>query len=177
MATVYPAQFQAAQVMPYQVAVDMGVLRTPMDSGYARQRRLYRTMPHNFALEFVMPALELGSWQSWVNQFAYDYFEMPLLESMWSGAAGAVASVHSIRFISDLSIENVVYGTVRVKVAAELDPNQAALSGPVVPTFQWIAGGTAADPASPDLVEPGAPPAADSVIAGTPRSPAAIVGV
>lgn len=143
----YPSSFQCPQIKPYAWAVDMGIVRTPMEGGNARQRRRYRTMPHAFRLEFVMPALSVGQWQSWVNAFAYDWFSINL-ESMWSAATGKITSPHLVRFISNLEWENVVYGWVRVRVQAELSPNQIALGGPLLPTYNWIIGGTPVDPSS-----------------------------
>ena len=35
----YPQGFQCPQIKPYSIAVDMGILRTPMEGGNARQRR------------------------------------------------------------------------------------------------------------------------------------------
>jgi hypothetical protein len=117
--TTYPAEFQCAQITPYTIAVDMGVLRTQMEGGGARQRRLYRTMPTVYSLEFVMTVGELGDWQVWVNDHAYDWFLIDNLESYKAGLEGQVSSPHTIRFISNLAIDNPVYGWVRVKVQAE----------------------------------------------------------
>lgn len=176
MAETYPAHFRCAQITPYRVQVDMGVLRTPMDSGLQRQRRLYKTMPHVFQLEFVMTVVELGDWQPWVNQYAYDYFVMPRLESWYAGAIGEISSPHSVRFISNLDIDNPVFGWVRVKVQAELDPLQP-LPGPAIPTNLWVVGGTPAAPSSPHRIIAGTPAAApiDWIIAGTPAFPAAVI--
>lgn len=175
VAPVYPAEFRCAQISPYSIAVDMGVLRTPMDSGLKRQRRLYRTMPHTFQLEFVMTVPELGQWQPWVNQYAYDFFTMNKLESYFAGKLGEISSPHSVRFIGDLQIDNPVYGWVRVKVSAELDPLQP-LPGPITPTNIWVIGGTPPAP-STNSVLAGTPPAAsvDWIIAGTPAYPSAII--
>jgi hypothetical protein len=175
--TRYPSSFQCPQIRPYQIAVDMGILRTPMEGGNTRQRRRYTIMPSIFRLEFVMPAIDLGTWQSWVNAFAYDYFLLNL-ESMWSAFAGAVTAPHIVRFISDLDIENVVYGWVRVRVQAELSPNQYAIGGPLIPTYQWIIGGTPTAPAAPDWIIAGVPQnpsTPDWIFAGTPANPAAII--
>jgi len=117
--TTYPAEFQCAQITPYSLTVDMGVLRTAMDGGGARQRRLYRTMPTVYALEFVMTVEQLGEWQVWVNDNGYDYFTIDNLESYQAGLEGKVSSPHVIRFISNLAIDNPVFGWVRVKVQAE----------------------------------------------------------
>lgn len=177
-AIVYPDTFRCAQITPYRVSVDMGVLRTPMEGGYQRQRRLYRTMPHVFALEFVMTVQELGPWQEWVNVNAYDYFEMPKLESMYSGMVGEIASPHSIRFTGNLEIDNPVYGWVRVKVSAELDPLQDANSGPIAPSDAWFIGGSPAAPSDDGDIHAGSPAALgpDRIHPGSPGRPAAIVG-
>jgi hypothetical protein len=171
----YPAEFRCAQINPYRVTVDMGVLRTPMDSGLPRQRRLYRTMPHAFQLEFVMTVPELGAWQRWVNAHAYDYFTMAKLESYFAGLVGEIAAPHSVRFTGNLEYDNPVYGWVRVKVAAELDPLQP-FPGPVEPTNIWIIGGF---PQSilEDAINGGFPQhdIEDWIIAGTPAYPAAYV--
>jgi hypothetical protein len=176
MAVRYPDVFQCAQITPYRIAVDMGVLRTPMEGGYQRQRRLYRTMPHAFALEFVMTVQELGPWQEWVNVNAYDYFEMPKLESMYSGLVGEIASPHSIRFTGNLEIDNPVYGWVRVKVGAELDPLQDVQSGPIAPSNAWFVGGSASAPSDGSLLHAGVPSnvAGDRINAGSPGRPAAV---
>ena len=174
----YPRDFQCPQIKPYSVAVDMGVLRTAMEGGNQRQRRRYRIMPHLFRLEFIMQALDLGIWQTWVNKFAYDYFLMDL-ESMWSAIAGGITAPHLVRFTSDLDIENVTYGWVRVKCVAEISPNQWALAGPQIPTFMWIVGGTPLVPSSDNWIIAGAPTSPsmpDWITAGTPQFPAAIVG-
>jgi len=170
---VYPETFRCAQWTPYQVAVDMGVLRTPMESGLARQRRLYRTMPTQFRLEFVMTVPELGAWQRWVNQFGYDYFTMGRLESYYAGLVGEISSPHSIRFISNLEYDNPVYGWVRVKVQAELDPLQP-LPGPPVPTNAWIIAGTPPVPSNAITIISDFT-LVDFVAAGTPAYPAAVL--
>jgi len=173
--TFYPDSFQCAQITPYAIAVDMGVLRTAMEGGGSRQRRLYRTMPHAFALEFVMTVPELAAWQEWVNANAYDYFTIAKLESMYAGKVNQIASPHSIRFTSDLAIDNPVYGWVRVKVSAELDPRQDSLSGPLVPSYNWVVGGTPPAPSNTAAVIAGTPAdvSLDKVSAGTPILPAA----
>jgi hypothetical protein len=175
-APIYPDTFRCAQITPYRVTVDMGVLRTPMESGLYRQRRLYRTMPTVFALEFVMTVVELGDWQEWVNLYAYDYFTMNRLETYLAGKLGEISSPHSVRFIGNLEYDNPVYGWVRVRVGAELDPLQP-LPGPVTPTNLWVIGGTPPTPSNANTIHGGTPPAPspDSIIAGTPAYPAAIV--
>jgi hypothetical protein len=178
MAVTYPESFRCAQITPYQISVDMGVLRTPMDGGATRQRRVYRTMPHTFSLDFIMTVQELGAWQDWVNVHGYDFFTINKLESMYAGQLGEIASPHSIRFTSNLTIDNPVYGWVRVKVSAELDPLQSANQGPLVPSDAWIVGGSPPAPSDASLAHAGTPaaPATDRFVAGSPGHPAAIIG-
>jgi hypothetical protein len=173
MTTKYPAEFACPQILPYKIDVNMGVLRTPMESGHSRQRRMFRTMPHIFSLEFVLTVKELGRWQAWVNLFAYDYFNMNL-ESMYSGLADAETIPHTVRFISNLQIENVTQGYVRVRVQAELSPAFVTAGGPAVPTFNWVVAGDASSPAA-DWIIAGVPanPSLDNIIAGTAPNPAA----
>ena len=134
-------------------------------------------MPHIFKLEFIMEALDLGQWQAWINQYAYDFFLLDL-ESMWSASSGKITSPHIVRFMSDLEVENVVYGWVRVRVAAELSPNQAAIAGPLLPTYQWYIGGVPYAPSSSAWIIAGGaldPASPDWIYAGTPQFPAAIL--
>lgn len=159
--TAYPADFRCAQITPYAIAVDMGLLRTQMDGGGARQRRLYKTMPTVYSLEFIMTVQELGAWQIWVNDNAYDYFIIDNLESFRSGLKGQVSSPHSIRFISNLAIDNPVFGWVRVKVQAEgaiAAPEAGWIVGgtPAAPSPLWIIAGTVVAP-SPGMIYAGTP--------------------
>ena len=78
MAEKYPDTFPTPLVEPYNWDVDMGVLRTPMDGGFSKQRRLYYVMPHQWQLTYMLPMAKLFSWQNWVNLYAYEYFEAQL---------------------------------------------------------------------------------------------------
>lgn len=117
----YPSNFAAPRLLPLAWAVDMGILRTPMDGGLARQRRLYDTMPTVWAIEFVMPVDALFGWQDWVNQYAYDYFELPLVSTQ-SSQAGTQTAPHVVRFISNLNLELNAVDIVHVRVSVERAP-------------------------------------------------------
>lgn len=119
----YPVSFPSPQASPYAWSVDMGVLRTPMDGGNSRQRRLYDVMPHTWTLEFVVPMAALYDWQNWVNQFAYDYFQMPLV-SWLASKAGGQTSTHVVRFISNLEFDLLAVDVAHVRVQAEASPAQ-----------------------------------------------------
>lgn len=117
----YPSTFALPRFAPHTYTVDMGVMRTQMDGGNARQRRLYDVMPHGYQLEFVVRLVDLFDWQDWVNLYAYDYFDLPLV-SWLSSQAGVRALATSARFISDLEFEFNGPDDVVVRVGAELSP-------------------------------------------------------
>ena len=170
MPEVYPAAYPQPLMLPYNVNVDMGVLRTPMDGGLARQRRLYDVMPHLFELCFIVNHAQLFSWQQWVNQYAYDFFELELVSRI-SSQAGQRCATHFVRFTTDLAFELIDKGLFRVQVAAELSPAQVSNYDPPAGDTWIIAGGPSAP--SPGTVEGGIPdaPSPNSVIAGTPAAP------
>jgi hypothetical protein len=165
---VYPDQYPCPRLSPYSYVVDMGVLRTPMDGGYSRQRRLYDVMPHALALEFVLPVSLLFSWQTWVNRYAYQYFSI-CLTTYFASEKGVDATPTIARFTSELRIELVEKGYVKIGVDCEIAPTQE-INTP--PGKDWIIAGAPGSP-STDWVIAGDPagPASDFILAGTPASP------
>jgi hypothetical protein len=170
--TVYPDAFPKPTVQGYGIEVDMGLIRTEFDTGNHRQRRTYKTMPHQFALNFAMSVTQLYAWQNWVNQNAYTWFSLDMM-SFLTGNVPGHCSQHLVRFISNLSITPMTQTHVQVSVAAEMtDP-----LGNVIITSDgdWIIGG---DPESPsaDWVIGGEPDAAsqDFTNPGTPQYPSSI---
>lgn len=154
MAT-YPPGYPLPQRDPYAYSVDMGVYRTAMESGAPRQRRRYATQPHYFNLEFIVPVADIDTWQQWINQNAYEFFYLPLVNHITIGST-MCGNFCLARFTSDLAISVLTKDFLRVTVAAELQPGQNNTN----PTrTDWIIGGT---PAAPSL---------DWVIGGTPSSP------
>lgn len=152
---VYPDDFPLPQRDSYGYTVDAGLISTPMESGGPRQRRKYGSMPHYFSLEFIVPRADLDSWQQWVNQNAYDWFEIPLVNMITIGDP-LCSNYCFARFISDLSLSVLTRDFFSVTVQAELQPGQVN-DNPA--RTDWIIGRTPDDP-SPDWV-----------IGGTPASP------
>lgn len=144
----YPHAFPCPRIDPYGWEVDMGLIRTKMDGGYSRQRRTTNVMPHDFALEFMVPLIQLRDWQYWVDAYAYEYFNLPLISWMSSPTSGP--TLHSARFTSNLEITLEDKKIVRVRVRCEL--------GPIPPTDVRISAGTPANP-SPDWIIAGSPAA------------------
>lgn len=135
---IYLAEFPLPDRAPYSIAVDMGLIRSPVASSAPNQRRLYRNMPQMFSLAFHMRTAELQYWQLWVNETAYSWFALPLA-SIYAPGAGyrpevdqpsGQVSLHVARFISDLAIAMEGHDWLGVTVAAELAPVMFADAAP-----------------------------------------------
>lgn len=170
MTQIYPSGLPSALVQDYRVEVAHGVTAVAFERGNTRQRKRATTRRHVFGLSFVFTVPELWTWQSWANAYGYDWHYMDLISS-YSGASGAIP--HLVRYIGDISFQTVDLEHVRVSVQAEMDLNTLPL-GDVVPSGDWIIGGTPAAP-STDFIIGGTPaaPSTDFIIAGSPGVPAA----
>ena len=172
---LYPAKYPRPLIEGYQITTDMGVRRTEMNSGFAKQRRLYRTMPLYFNFTFTVKISDLHDWQIWVDDNAYDWFEMDATSHL-SGYEGDNCSPHVIRFMSDLTITPIDHNFVNVNVKAEMS-HEFKYEIPVPKTNDWIVARTPGNPATPDLYFAGTPvaPSVNDIQAGTPPFPAAVV--
>lgn len=171
MTQVYPSGLPTALVQDYRVEVSYGVSAVAFERGNSRQRKSVTTQRHVFGLSFVFTVPELWTWQSWANAQGYDWHYMDLISS-YSGAARAIP--HLIRYIGDISFQTVDLEHVRVSVQAEMDLNTLPL-GDIVPSGDWIIGGTPAAPSNSNSIQAGTPaaPSPDFIIAGSPGVPAA----
>ena len=121
--TKYPASMVEPTIAAYSIGVDMGVLRTQIRSGIPRQRRRHRTMPQKFTFSFVIKINDLDVWQEWVNDFAYEWFEINIMSYLTNnGTDGKACSPHTVRFISDIALSAFDYDHFNVTVNAEMAP-------------------------------------------------------
>jgi hypothetical protein len=178
----YPERFPLADSDAYSIAVNMGLLRSGMELGNTRQRRIFRHMPHVLQLGFHLSTAELYDWQYWVNLNAYDWFLMPLADmfappAQWSPDGiqprGQI-SPQACRFISDLTIALAGYDRFAVTVQAELGP--WLLSQLPQPPAEAVIDATGPDTADEitDILDArfADSPAADGLVdAGTPGRP------
>lgn len=158
----YPSNYPLPTRDPYAFAVDMGVARTAMESGNVRQRRTYPSMPHAFSLQFVVPREDVDGWLRWVNNNAYDWFELPLVNYITTGLPNCAAYCFA-RFTSDLAARAMTQKHFAFSVDAELQPGQVnnnfgrtlwVVGGtPSAPSPIWVIGGEP-DAPSPDWVTP-----------------------
>lgn len=170
----YPTTLPLPSVMDYAVQTVMGVSGVTFEAGNRRQRRTSRRERHTFNLSFTFTTAQLWAWQSWANQYGYDWHLMNL-ESAYSGfsATGDRLIPHYVRYTTDINIETLGGGYFRVMVSAELDLDRPPYSA-ITPTGNWYVGGTPDAPAT-DTITAGTPasPAANTITAGTPAIPAA----
>lgn len=172
----YPRDFVIPDRQPYAYGVDMGVVRSQMAAGNARQRRLYNIMPHAFGLSFHMRIEELFLWQAWVNAHAYSWFTLPV-STMYAGTPPTPSNIRYevLRFTSDLAVTMEGWNWVSVAVSAELAPDAFA-NLPPIGVGPWIIGGTPGDPNSAQWVIGGTPaaPSPEFAIGGTPAVPSSL---
>lgn len=170
----YPSTLPLPSVADYAVQTIVGVGAVTFENGQSRQRRTSRRERHTFNMSFTFSTAQLWAWQSWANQFGYDWHLM-LLESAYSGVSslGDRLIQHFIRYTSDIGIEALGNGYFRVSVSAELDLDRPP-SGNVSTSGNWYVAGTPSSPAT-NTITAGSPssPATDTITAGTPAIPAA----
>jgi len=139
-----------------------GVVRTPMEAGNSRQRRMHRVLPHMLSLTWnIAQPTVLAQWITWCNAHAWDEWIAIRLPGLVASRAGENTALTPIRFISDLAQELLQGQGIwywRLSVTAEYQPTSDDLA-PMPGLLGWIAAGT-----------PGAP-SPDWIVAGTPDNP------
>ena len=173
MAAQYPQSFRLPDI-EYSAAVDMGVLRTPFDSGASRQRRRYTWMPTQLQVRFVLHYQQKALWLNWWNKNAYDWFTMAVPDMTVKHATDRCEPLQ-VRCIADLNITPVGRDHVEITTVIELHPGWNAAAA-AAPKCMWIIAGTPTAPAT-DTFTGGTPaaPAANTVTAGTPAKPACLI--
>lgn len=109
----YPKQFPEPLINGYGIAVEMGIIRTEMENGFAKQRKRLNNMPQSFNLSFAIPLTMLTQWQTWVNDNAYEDFNINL--TSFETTTG-FCSTHVVKFISDLNIQPLTADTFSASV-------------------------------------------------------------
>ena len=172
----YPSGYPKPLIDGYGISVDMGVVRTDMETGRAKQRRRFRSMPQMFSFTFVVPIKQLGPWQAYVNQYCYEWFELDATSYLTSSQLDDNCSPHVVRFTSNLEITPFTGESMSVTVTAEMAPVESFTTPPAALSQDWIVAQSPANP-SVDWYVARTPSNAslDTVIAGSPRNPAAYV--
>ena len=65
MAVAYPTQLPAPLLRSYQSSADDNIIRTPMDSGPAKQRRKYSNRQETYQIEWRFSAGQFVAFKAW----------------------------------------------------------------------------------------------------------------
>ena len=172
----YPSTLPGPQLAEYAVDIRSIYASTRFEHGNTRQRRFRRTNVLTFNFSFTFTTDQLWIWQSWANVYGYDWHTMNL-KSAYSGLSTVVGTLvpHTVRYISDITLEHIAIGLVRASVVAEMDVNTLPV-GVVTYTGNWYVGGTPASPSSANAIRaetPASPSSSNTITAGSPANPAA----
>ena len=106
--------------------MDTGLLRTQMQAGNFRQRRLFNHLPTRAVLTWELRGGELRDFGQWIDAHGFDWFEVQM-ESPWYqplpvGQGPHALAWHKVRLISHLTVSNVGPGVYEASADAELAP-------------------------------------------------------
>ena len=90
----WPSSLPAPTVVGYGITPGDGVQRTQMDSGLARQRRLFTQTPTGIAVAWLLTTTEFQTFEGWYQHFAREgaaFFTIDL-------ASGTGIISHTVRF-------------------------------------------------------------------------------
>lgn len=170
----YPSYLPCPQTSDYKGTIDFGLSSVTFNHGNKRRRRMASSRLERYDLTFVYTTQQLWYFQSWANQFGFDWHWMPIV-SHFSGLVDPASVLpHRVRIISDLNIAAIGPDHFKVKLQIELD-TATRPHGTIVPSGRWIVAKTPSGPSTPDWVIAKTPPdpSTDIVIAGSPALPAA----
>jgi len=145
----WPATLPAPDRSGYQYSIGFGLVRTPFEGGYTRQRRTSFAMPGAFAMEFRMNTKQLGLLQVFLDTYGYGWFSMDLVSGaarIWRPLSDCI--FHKVRFTSDpvmaMVAPNLWQVTLQAEVASMRDPRA---DGGTVGHFDLV------DDVQPELVD------------------------
>src|SRR5215831_2732791 len=113
----------------YGIGANASLLRTPIESGNASQRRSNARMPQEIKLAWRVDNNNLKPLLAWLNSFGYEWFNLRLA-SIESSALDEFASDIAVRLMSDINTTlNPIYNQQwwTVTVSAEYQPPVSAL--------------------------------------------------
>jgi hypothetical protein len=145
----------------FSASISAGLVRTPFESGNARQRRTHQVLPHQLSLSWDVSQAQLAAWLTWTNRHAWTDWVLINIPGLHASQAGVNTLATPVRFASDLSTELLAGRGLwywRIRVTAEYLPTPADLDVPDTITTLIVAG----TPAHPAL---------DWIVAGVPSAP------
>lgn len=170
----YPTLLPCPMVSDYKGVVDFSLSSVKFNRGNTRRRVMAFNRLESYDLTFAYNTQQLWTFQTWANQFGYDWHYMPIVTHYSGFVNPAKTLLHRVRIIGDLVITALGHDVFRVRVPIEVDTNTRPF-GIVVPSGDWIIADTPDSPSTPDwiIAKTPASPATDTISAGTPVLPAA----
>ena len=113
----------APSISNFSYEVDAGLLRTPVDTGYARQRRRYTHRPTTYELTWLVTTSDLHAVENLIQERGYDWLYVPMVTGQvpkW------MAVDHLIRMTSNLQVSLVEKDLWEANITAEqyeIDPS------------------------------------------------------
>jgi hypothetical protein len=103
-------------ISAFSYSANMGVLRTSIATGHARQRRLFKDQPRTYELNWLLTTSQLNQWETFAQQYGYDWHFLPMVTGQvpdWHPAE------HPIRYISNFEVNLAQRDLWEVTVQAE----------------------------------------------------------
>jgi hypothetical protein len=172
--TDYPKILPCPLISEYKGAVDFGFTSVKFSRGNTRRRRQAGHRLETYELVFPYDTQQLWNFQSWANEFGYDWHYMPII-THYSGFVDPASTLpHRVRMTGDITVTAISADVFRVRISIEVDTISRPF-GITVPSGDWIIADTPDSPSSPDWVIAQTPPSPsiDTITAGTPVLPAA----
>ena len=171
----FPTTFPCPRTV-MDVTMTTGLVRTQFEAGTTKQRRRFKNLPHLLNVQWVLNSTELRQVVPWLNDNGYKEFDIDLPSGL-AGQIGKPTAAHTVRVVSDLACNMLVYNKddpTRNLWELNLTLEWMQYSTTVRPAGIWIIARTPANP-SPDwyIARTPANPSPDWVLTGTPTIPSA----
>lgn len=156
----WPAAFPKPDVSAYSFQGQTGMRPMVMEAGTIRNREIYGVWPHQYSLMFYCNTAMLRRVIAWMNQYGYDWFNMPSV-SQHLAISDVIYSNIPVRFIGDVEIQSAGYDYWTISAPAEfnvdmlngLTDDDFVIAGrPIAPSADWVIAGAPSIPSDPDWV-------------------------
>lgn len=125
----YPQTYPQPLRAVYGNKIDFVASDVQMESGWTRNRRLSPYKYTSVALAFEMSTSDFHKWHTWMNQYGFHWFVMPLQNVMTDATAEPYTSDNAVRLISAVQYRYLNFNRIEASVQAELIPLIADGSG------------------------------------------------
>jgi hypothetical protein len=172
--TDYPKILPCPMISEYKGLIDFGLSSVRFNRGNSRRRLVASHRLETYDLVFPYDTRQLWIFQSWANEFGYDWHYMPIVTHYSGFVDPASTLLHRVRMTGDIVVSALGADVFRVRISIEVDTTTRPF-GIIVPSGDWIIANTPVSPSSPDRVIAQTPqsPSLDIIKAGTPVLPAA----